>query len=114
MSEKHKVFIPAKGYHNWEAAARYGELVFMSNEPFSRAAVSNMIRTFEPFIEESDSEDYIVITGLSVMCSLACSLFVLKHGRLNLLLFDAASSKYIKRTVILREEKESEIVGLNS
>lgn len=110
-----KVYVIAKGFHNWEPAEAYGELVFLSTAPFGRTSVSNMVRTFSPVLEESGPEDFIIISGLSVMCSIACSLFVLKHRRLNLLLFDAATEKYVKRTVIFDQgEKESEIVGPNS
>lgn len=109
--EKRKVYIVAKGLHSWAAAEQYGELVFLSTAPFNRTAVSNMVRQFAPALRSSDPEDYIVVTGLSVMCSLACVLFAMRHKRLNLLLFDAATEKYVKRTVMLDnlEQVEQEI-----
>jgi hypothetical protein len=108
--KKPKVYVVAKGYHDWSAAETHGELVFLSTEPFGRTSVSNMMRTFEPVLEESEPEDFIIISGLSVMCSLACSLFVLKHRRLNLLLFDAATEKYIKRKVMF-DQGDKELDG---
>jgi hypothetical protein len=101
VNEKRKVFVVAKGYHDFSAAEQHGELVFLSTEIVNRTAVSNMLREFFPRMEGSNPEDYIVITGLSVMCSIACVIFALKHKRLNLLLFDAAGDKYVKRSVIL-------------
>ena len=101
MNEKPKVYVVAKGLHNWDEAYTHGEVVFLSSVPISRNAVSNIVRLFAPILKKSKPTDYIVITGLSVMCSIACALFVLKHQRLNLLLFDAAGSKYIKRTIML-------------
>lgn len=117
MSDKKKVYVVARGLHDWSLAAQYGELIFLSNEPFGRTAVSNMVRKFAPGLADSKPEDYIVVTGLSVMCSLTCVLFALKHRRLNLLLFDAATEKYIKRTLMLDDlesleqqvEKELEV-----
>ena len=101
MNDKRKVYVVAKGLHDWTLAAEYGEVVFLSTVPISRVAVSTMARLFAPQLQKSSPDDYLLITGLSVMCSIACSLFVLKHRRLNLLLFDAASEKYVKRTVVL-------------
>lgn len=105
-----KVYVVAKGLHNWTAAEQYGELVFLSTAPFSRTAVSNITRLFVPKLANSQSDDYIVITGMSVMCSIACALFALKHKRLNLLLFDAVTEKYVKRTLMLDDLKSLEQV----
>lgn len=108
MSGHKKVYVVAKGFHSWSAAAEHGELVFLSTEPVGRTAVSNMLREFLPKMADSEPEDYIVITGLSVMCSIVCVIFALKHRRLNLLLFDAAGDKYVKRTVMLDSIQEVE------
>lgn len=108
MNDKRKVYVVAKGLHDWTLAAEYGEVVFLSTVPISRVAVSTMARLFAPQLQKSSPDDYLLITGLSVMCSIACSLFVLKHRRLNLLLFDAASEKYVKRTVVLEDLSQVE------
>ena len=101
MNEHKKVYVVARGLHDWSKASEYGEIVFLSTSPLGRTAVSNMVRAFAPLLKKSSKEDYLVITGLSVMCSIACVLFALKHKRLNLLLFDAGGEKYIKRVVLL-------------
>jgi len=110
MSDNKKVYIVAKGFHDFAAAEQHGKLIFLSDEPVNRSAVSNILRQFIPKMADSKEDDFIVITGLSVMCSIACVIFAMKHKRLNLLLFDAASDKYIKRSVlldsILQVEKE--------
>lgn len=108
MNEKRKVYIVAKGLHSWTAAEQYGELVFLSTSPIGRTGVSNMVRLFAPKLKGSDPEDYIIITGLTVMCSIACTLFALRHKRLNLLLFDAAGDKYVKRVLMLDDLEQVE------
>jgi hypothetical protein len=114
VSDKRKVYVIAKGFHSWDAAEQHGELIFLSEEPVARTAVSNMLRQFLPAMADSKEDDYIVISGLSVMCSIACVIFALKHRRLNLLLFDAAGDKYVKRTVLLDsiQEVEQELAKL--
>ena len=107
--EKRKVFVVAKGFHDWTRAKDYGEVIFLSDTPVNRTAISSMARKFLPILkEQSRREDFLVISGLSVMCSIACSIFAGLHNRLNLLLYDAPSDRYILRAVVFGEEKEEE------
>ena len=108
MNEQRKVYVVSKGLHNWSAAQPYGELVFLSTAPIGRTGISNMVRMFAPKLKRSEPEDYIVVTGLTVMCCVACVLFALRHKRLNLLLFDAATDRYVKRIVMLDDLSEVE------
>ena len=81
------VYIVNKGGHNYDDAKRFGELVYLSEGEVSKFATSHMVRMFEPFIESSNAEDYILNTGLTLMSCIACSMFAKKHGVLNLLIF---------------------------
>ena len=108
MNDKRKIYVVAKGLHSWDLAAEYGELIFLSTAPIGRTGISNMTRLFAPVLANSQPDDYILITGLSVMCSIACTLFALRHKRLNLMMFDAASEKYIKRSIILDDLSQVE------
>lgn len=103
------VFIVSRGYHNWDEAEMFGRLRFMSEGTVNRTQVSDMMRKFVPIIERSEKDDLIVITGLSIMCSIACSLFARKHGRLNLLIYDSLKCSYTIRNVEFPDEKEQEI-----
>lgn len=83
-----RVLIVNKGTHDYSGARRFGELVFMSEGLFGRLAVGYITRTFRPYIEDSDKNDYILLSGTSVMNALACSMFTHKHGQLKLLIYD--------------------------
>ena len=102
-----KVYIVNRGGHNHNDAERFGELIFMSQGTINRYAVSQMYRQFVEHLSKSSSDDYILITGLSVMASIACSIFARIHGRLNLLLFKSSQSgeegRYVERTIMLDE-----------
>jgi len=103
-----KVFVVNRGCHNHTDAERFGELVFLSEGAINRYAVANMYREFVQHLKESNKEDFLLITGLSVMSSLACSIFARMHGRINLLLFKATRTpevegRYIERTVMIDE-----------
>ena len=102
-----KVFVVNRGGHNHTDAERFGELIFMSEGTINRYAVSQMYRQFVDHLKDSTEDDYILITGLSVMASVACSVFARIHGRLNLLLFKSSQSgeegRYVESTVMLDE-----------
>jgi len=102
-----KVYIVNKGGHNHSDAERFGKLVFLSEGNINRYAVTNIYRRFALILGDSSPEDYILITGLSVMSSVACAIFARLHGRLNLLLYKTSRGNekgyYIERILMLDE-----------
>ena len=97
-----KVLVINKSCHDFSPAEIYGELVYMSEGVMERFSTTKMFRTFKPFIDESTAEDLILVTGMTNMSIIVCSMFAFKHGRLNLLLYkeQRQSGRYLKRTVI--------------
>ena len=93
-----KVYIVNKSAHDFSAAENFGEIIFLSEGPMNRYAVNNMVRQFKDIMLNSHEEDYLVPCSLNVMNSIASSILVHKHGRLNLLLFKAGD--YIERNII--------------
>lgn len=103
-----RVFVVNRGCHDHSDAERFGKLVFLSEGAINRYAVANMYREFVHHLKESTKDDFILITGLSVMSSLACSIFARMHGRVNLLLYKASRTPevdghYVERTVMIDE-----------
>ena len=103
-----KVFIINRGGHDHSDAKRFGELVYLSEGVVNRYAITEMYREFVQVLKGSNEEDYILLTGLSVMSSLACAIFSRMHGRLNLLLYRATRTpgeqgSYIERTILIDE-----------
>ena len=82
-----KVLVVNRSSHDYSKAESFGELTFMTEGSLNRFATSKMYRVFKPFIDRSEPLDYILLSGLSVMCSVACAMFAAKHGRLNLLIY---------------------------
>tara|TARA_R100000789_G_scaffold97563_1_gene100226 strand:+ start:651 stop:965 length:315 start_codon:yes stop_codon:yes gene_type:complete len=96
-----KVYVVNKSGHDFKAAERFGELVFLSQGKMDRYAITSVYREFSDVLNESDPDDYILLTGLSSMSAVACSIFAYKWERLNLLLYK--NNKYIERHLILGE-----------
>lgn len=95
-----KVYIVNRSSHDFEAAKKFGEIVYLSEGPINRYATNNMLRMFKDAMKDSSSQDYIVPCSLNVMNSIACAMFVHKHKRLNLLLFK--EGYYIERNHVFK------------
>lgn len=96
------VFITNRSPHDFSDAERFGVLRYITRRRLDRFGITDMVRQAEEAFEGSTDEDYILLTSLTVLCSVCCSVFAAKHGRLNLLLFK--DGKYIERKVVLNKE----------
>lgn len=103
-----KVYIVNKSVHDFSAATEYGELVYLSEGSINRFDTSRIYRMFYPILKNSNKEDYILITGLTVMNLVAAFIFAMKHKRLNLLLFKSyrGQKEYLER-VLIGDDKEA-------
>ena len=95
------VYIINKGAgHNFEPAKEFGTLIYLSEGWIDRLETGTMHRAFTKLLDSSLETDFIVLTSLSVMCSMACAIFAAKHHRLNLLLYKGRG-EYVKRETFL-------------
>lgn len=98
-----KVYITNKGGHDYSAAEKFGELVFCTKGSLPRFNTAQMFRELSQAMKDSSPDDYILITSLASLNSVACALFAHKHGRLNLLLWqpdEGSKGKYVERTIL--------------
>jgi len=93
-----KVYIVNKSSHDFSAAERFGDLVSLSEGSMNRYGTSSIHRNFSEKLEESTEGDYILLCGLTVMNVIATSIFVSKHKKLNLLMFQGGD--YIERNIV--------------
>ena len=99
-----KIYVINKGCHDYSKAQKFGDLTFLSDGVFNRFSTGKIFRTFSHGLQNSSEEDLILISGLTVMASIACAIFARKHGRLNLLLYTnspKSGDNYVRRTIIM-------------
>ena len=96
------VYIVNKSAHDFSAANKYGEIIFLSEGSMNRYSVNNMMRQFTDRMKDSHEDDYLVPCSLNVMNSVASSILSFKHGKLNLLLFKEGN--YIERNIVFEKE----------
>lgn len=87
MTNVPKIYIPNVGCHDFSGAEKFGTLTPITSGALNLLGVGQLFRTFQPIVRESKKEDYILICGPNVVCAILCSMFSIKHQRLNVLLY---------------------------
>lgn len=103
-----RVYVVNRSTHDYSAAERYGELVYVTKGFQKRFAVGQHTRRWQEALKDSQPDDFIILSSINIICSIGCSMFAAMHGRLNLLLWN--DTGYIKREVHLSEVLASEKV----
>ena len=101
-----KVYVINKSCHDYSKAEKYGKLIYLTKDSYNRFSTGKMFRRFRDGLKDSDPEDLLLISGLTIMSCVACSMFAAKHKRLNLLLYNGGPNVeegYVKRTIVLEE-----------
>lgn len=99
------VYCVNRGGHDYSAAERFGQLFYLTEGKLEKYDVSQMMRECEFGLADSTPEDYILLTSLTTLCSVACSMFAHRHGRLNLLIHKGEG--YVERKLVLEVDGNS-------
>lgn len=96
------VFVVNKSIHDYSNAERYGDIVYLSHGDMRRFSTSRAYRKFIRVLKQSSPDDYLLLSGLPMLCVVAAFILALKHKRLNLLLFnpDNGKKEYLERIII--------------
>jgi hypothetical protein len=98
-----KILVVNRSSHDFSPAEEYGSLVYMTDGALERFNTSKMYRLFKPYIDASSPDDYILITGMTIMNVIACSMFSAKHDKLNILIFKdqkGGAGAYLEKTMV--------------
>lgn len=96
-----RVFILNDGGQNYQPAEKFGELIYCTEGKLDKFDISNMYRELSETLADSEPHDYIVLTSLSSLCSVACAMMGSMHGELHLLVYDVKTSEYVARDLML-------------
>ncbi|KKL73043.1 hypothetical protein LCGC14_2078840 [marine sediment metagenome] len=107
-NQDRKVYVTNKGGHSYEAAEKYGEIIYITEGTLNRFATNTLYRAFIDGMKDSQPDDFILITSMSIVNAIGAAVFARKHGCLNLLLY--RSGEYILREIdidsLIEEEEE--------
>lgn len=100
------VFVPNKSAHDFSSAGHYGELRFVTTGWIDRCGVNTICRMFAEAMADSEPGDYIVVSGLSILVSVAAATMAHMHGKVNFLIF--RNGEYVERNVDLTQLSDKE------
>lgn len=99
-----RVFIPNKGFHDFSAAERFGELIYLTEDAIPTGlSVNQIYRLITNKMAESSSDDMLLICSLSILNAAAASVLARKHGCVNYLIYQASTDTYRRERVSLRD-----------
>ena len=93
------VYVPNDYSHTATDAEKWGRLVYLTTGPIERLSVLQHNNAIKQRMVGSRPTDFIVVCGLSIVTALAVGVFMHRHGRANLLIWD--KGKYEERRVFL-------------
>jgi len=93
------VYILNKGPHDYSEARKFGELVVCTDGSLDKWDTSQLYRELSTAMQDSHQDDFLLLTSLASLCGIACAIFAVKHGRINLLIHRGEG--YISRTIML-------------
>lgn len=96
-----KVYVTNKGPHNYTDAEQFGELIYCTDGPLDKFDLSEMYREISSAMADSGPDDYILLTSLTSLCSVACAYFAAKHGELHVLIHKGDG--YVERSIYFTE-----------
>ena len=99
-----KVFIPNKGFHDYQRAERFGELVYITEGSLNRFEVNQLARQCDEALRVATPGDYILLSSLPVISAIAAAMFAVRFGRINILQHDNRSGEYISRSIVIPKE----------
>jgi len=106
IKKETKVYIVNKAGHDFSAAEKFGELVYLSEGPINRLALTAMYREFSEKLKDSSPDDIILPTGYSIMTMVAAVIFAHMHGKVNVLLYK--DGRYMSRSLVLDDSQQEE------
>jgi len=92
------VYVVNYGGYNYDGAEQYGDLVFitkgfvdLSNETAFKKAQERL----QKFIEDATPDDYLLLSGNSLLCAIAVVLWRDIHKKVKILHWDTLQKGYV-------------------
>lgn len=107
LNSARRVWVTNYAGHDYEKAKPFGELCYLTKGYISFQSLDRVKFTLAQALIDSSPDDYLLLSGTSIVCVIAAVLFYAMHRRLNLLNFDKTKDAY--REVILTELSNNDL-----
>lgn len=91
------VYITNQGGHDYTLAQEFGSLVFLTRGKINRYKTSTIYRDMIQGMQDSEKHDFLLVSSLSILNSIASGILARKHGQVNYLLF--CDGRYLERSI---------------
>lgn len=98
--------------HDYSKAAKHGALRPITSGNYPIFKTNRLVTEIIGVLTDSTPDDYLLLSGSSVVAALCTSVWMELHGRCNILLFDRTRDQYVERNIVksdLRREIEQTI-----
>jgi len=95
------VFVSNMGKsHDYSKAATFGALRPVTSGNFPIFKTARLLEEIESALKDSTPDDYLLISGSSVIAALCAVVWVQMHPVIKILMLDKARDCYVERSVI--------------
>lgn len=98
---KPNVYIVNDSGHDFSPARSRGEFVILTKGKVNVFSTDRLLSDIKKKMEGSNEDDFLLTAGNGIVACLAYAAFMLKHGRVNLLIFSFKRREYEVRTMTL-------------
>ncbi len=92
-----RVFVP-NDRHDVSAAERFGRLIFLTEGVQDRLDVQSLYRNLADIIGDAQADDFLIVSSLPIILSVASSILATQTGVVNYLFF-VKGGRYIHKRV---------------
>jgi hypothetical protein len=92
------VYIANNGGHDYTEAEAFGKLVFCTTGSINKTDLAQMFRELTDALRDANPDDYLLITSLTSLCSVATGILADRFGTVNFLIYDGG--RYLTKTVV--------------
>ena len=100
---KPRVYVVNDGGHDFSPAMSRGELVILTRGSVNVFATDRLLQELKDKLNESHEDDFLLTSGNGLVSCLAHTFMMLKHGRVNLLIYSFKNKDYELRNMTLRQ-----------
>lgn len=80
--------------HDHTSAEEFGRLDFLTRGYVSMGSLDRLFYSVTEAVENTHPDDYLLLSGLIALNAIAASVWLQRHGRIKLLLWDQKLRKY--------------------
>lgn len=96
---KPKVYVVAKGSHDFSQAVEHGEITFLFSDKANVFAADQLVKDIEDKLAGSKPDDFLILAGSMLPAAIAFYVLMQKHGIVNNLIFSFKNNNYEIRSI---------------